>query len=123
MSDKTHDLDDLVYEVQQEWVRICLGATEEEVERAKQQLKSIVLMGLDGTQAVAEDMARQVLTLGRRYTWPELHAMIDAVTVGQVRQVASDYLYDRDPAVVGMGPIGTMPDYNRIRTATQWHRN
>lgn len=123
VSDKVYDLDDLIYEVQQEWVRICLGATEEEVQRAKQQLKSVVLMSLDGTTAIAEDIGRQVLALGRRYSWPEVHAMIDAVDVKEVRRVASEYLYDRDPAVVGMGPIGSMPDYNRIRTATQWHRN
>lgn len=123
VSDKIYDLDDVVYEVQQEWVRICLGATEAEVQRAKQQLKSVVLMSLDGTTAIAEDIGRQVLALGRRYSWPEVHAMIDAVDYKEVRRVASDYLYDRDPAVVGIGPIGSMPDYNRIRTATQWHRN
>jgi processing peptidase subunit beta len=123
ISDKIYDLDDLVYELQQEWVRICLGATEEEVQRAKQQLKSVVLMSLDGTTAIAEDIGRQVLALGRRWSWPEVHALIDAVEVGDVKRVASEYLYDRDPAVVGIGRIGSMPDYNRIRTATQWHRN
>lgn len=123
VSDRLYDLDDLVYEVQQEWVRVCLGTSEEEVARARQQLKSVILMGLDGTTAVAEDIGRQVLAYGRRYSWPEIHALIDAVDAKTVRRVASDYLYDRDPAVVGIGPIGSMPDYNRIRTATQWHRN
>ena len=34
VSDRTNDLDDLLYHVQQEWVRLCLHATDGEVERA-----------------------------------------------------------------------------------------
>lgn len=123
VSDHVHDLDDLVYEIQQEWVRLCLKADDAEVARAKQQLKSSLLLGLDGTNALTDDIGRQVLIYGKRYGWSELHAMIDAVDTAMVRNVASEYLYDRCPAVVGIGPIGSLPDYNRIRAATLWHRN
>lgn len=123
VSDRVRDLDDLVYEVQQEWVRICLNVGEGEVARARMQLKSAVLMSLDGTTPVCEDIGRQVLCYGRRFDWREVHRMIDAVDAKTVRQVASEYLYDRCPAVVGLGNIGSMPDYNRIRAATLWLRN
>jgi mitochondrial-processing peptidase subunit beta len=123
VSDHIHDLDDLVYEIQQEWVRLCLKADDTEVARAKQQLKSAVLLTLDGTNALADDIGRQVLLYGKRYGWAEMHAMIDAVDTAMVRRVASEYLYDRCPAVVGIGQIGSLPDYNRIRAATLWHRN
>lgn len=123
VSDHIYDLDDLVYEVQQEWVRICLNATEGEVARAKAQLKASLLLSLDGTTPICEDIGRQLLTYGKRYSWAELHRMIDAVDAATVRRVASDYLYDRDPAIVALGPIGSFPDYNRIRTATLWLRN
>ena len=49
--------------------------------------------------------------------------MIDAIDAATVRRVATEYLYDRCPAVVGLGPIATLPDYNRIRAATLWLRN
>lgn len=123
VSDHKSDLDDLVYEVQQEWVRLCLGATEAEVARAKTQLKASLLLSLDGTTPICEDIGRQILIYGKRYTWPEINQMIDAIDVKTVRRVASEYLYDRCPAVVALGPIGTFPDYNRIRAATLWLRN
>lgn len=123
VSDHVSDLDDLVYEVQQEWVRICLNANESEVARAKAQLKASLLLSLDGTTPICEDIGRQLLTYGRRYSWQELHRMVDAVDAATVRRVASDYLYDRDPAVVALGPVGIFPDYNRIRAATLWLRN
>lgn len=123
VSDRVHDLDDLVYEVQQEWVRICLNCTEAEVARARTQLKASLLLSLDGTTPITEDIGRQVLTYGKRYSWAEVHRMIDAVDVATVKRVASEYLYDRDPAVVALGPIGSFPDYSRIRASTLWLRN
>lgn len=123
VSDRTQGLDDLIYEVQQEWVRLCLSASEAEVARAKTQLKASLLLALDGTTALAEDIGRQILVYGRHHPWSEVHAMIDAIDAATVRRVATEYLYDRCPAVVGLGPIGTMPDYNRIRAATLWLRN
>jgi processing peptidase subunit beta len=123
VSDHKYDLDDLVYEVQQEWVRICLNACETEVSRAKSQLKAAISLSLDGTTAVCEDIGRQMLAYGHRHSWKQLHDLIDAVDVPTVRRVASEYLYDRDPAVVAIGPIGSVPDYNRIRASTMWLRN
>jgi processing peptidase subunit beta len=123
VADATRDLDDLLYHVQQEWVRLCLRASEGEVARAKMQLKSALLLSLDGTSAIAEDIGRQVLAYGRRLSLPEIYAAIDAVDVRAVRSTATAYLYDRDPAVVALGPVGSLPDYNRIRAATHWLRN
>lgn len=123
VSDHTYDLDDLVYHIQQEWVRLCLSVTEGEVERAKLHLKSALLLSLDSTTAICEDIGRQVLIYGRRMSLPEIHAQIDAIDLKTVKRVASKYLYDRCPAVVGMGAIGSLPDYNRIRASTHWLRN
>lgn len=123
VSDHTYDLDDLVYHVQQEWVRLCLSVTEGEVERAKLHLKSALLLSLDSTTAICEDIGRQVLIYGRRMSLPEIYAQIDSIDHKTVKRVASKYLYDRCPAVVGMGAIGSLPDYNRIRASTHWLRN
>ncbi len=123
VSDRIHGLDDLVYEVQQEWVRICMNATEGEVARAKTQLKASLLLSLDGTTPICEDIGRQILAYGKRYSWADLHAIIDRIDAATVRRVASDYLYDRDPAIVALGPIATFPDYTKIRAATLWLRS
>lgn len=125
VSDHLSGLDDLCYEVQQEWVRICLSVGEGEVERAKKQLKSALLLSLDSTNAIAEDIGRQILIYGNgnRLRWKEIFDKIDACSLDTIKKAASHYLYDRDPAVVAMGPIATFPDYNRIRAATLWLRN
>ncbi|CAH1762546.1 13977_t:CDS:2 [Entrophospora sp. SA101] len=75
-----------------------------EVERAKQQLKSSLLLNLDGTTAVAEDIGRQMVTTGKRLTPKELETIISKITVDDIRRVAGEYLWDKDVAVVGLGP-------------------
>ncbi|CAJ0826442.1 12631_t:CDS:2 [Entrophospora sp. SA101] len=88
-----------------------------EVERAKQQLKSSLLLNLDGTTAVAEDIGRQMVTTGKRLTPKELETIISKITVDDIRRVAGEYLWDKDVAVVGLGP-----DYNRVRSAMSTER-
>jgi mitochondrial-processing peptidase subunit beta len=120
-SERAH-LDDLIYLVQQEIVRLSQSATDAEVARARNQLKTNLLLQLDGTTPVCEDIGRQVLTYGRRMTPFEIDARIEAVDAAAVRRVVYKYMYDRDPALVGIGPVEGMPDYNRVQTATSWLR-
>lgn len=61
-------LDDMLFHVQAEWVRMCLDVTEAEVERAKNQCKTSTLMSLDGSTMVADDIGRQLLAYGQRLT-------------------------------------------------------
>lgn len=109
--------------VQGEWVRLCLHVTKGEVERAKTQIKAMMMLSLDGSTPVAEDIGRQLLSFGKRYTLAEMHAIVDAVDVSMVKKVCSEYLYDRCPSVAAFGPIESLPDYNRIRASTLWLRN
>lgn len=50
-------VDDLTHFTLREWTRMSLSPTSVEVERAKSQLKASLLLGLDGTTAVAEDVS------------------------------------------------------------------
>jgi len=115
---------DALCELLKEWVRIGFSATDAEVERAKNKLKSVCLMQLDGTYAIAEDIGRQLLTLGRRMTPAEVFLRIDQITSQQVREVAFNYLNDTDPAVAAVGDVEgpDFPDYNVLRGWTYWNR-
>ena len=115
-------LDDIFYFLVQEWIRLSTGIAEHEVERAKNQLKTSILLQLDSTTAICEDIGRQMLTYGRHMTPYEIDARIEAVTVKDVKAVASRYIYDRDLAIAAMGPIEAMPDYTRIRSNMSWLR-
>lgn len=90
------NLDDLTHFTMKEWRRMSTAPTETEVERAKAQLKASLLLGLDGTTAVAEDIGRQIVTSGKRMTPQEIEAAIDSVTTGEIQRVAQRYLWDRD---------------------------
>jgi len=99
------------------WRRQCVNATDADVYRAKNQLKTSLLLSLDSSVQVAEEIGRHVLCYGRRISPFELDKMIEQVDAAKVRQVALEYLYDSDPAVVGYGPVESLQDYNRIRSA------
>lgn len=108
--------------VMYEMVRLCHEATEEEVTRAKTQLKTALLSGLDGSTAQCEDIGRQLLTYGRRLTPAEIVARIDAIDVASVRAAATEYIHDKEVAVAGVGSVHELPDINWFRRRTTWYR-
>lgn len=55
------NVDDMVHFTLREWTRMSLAPTTVEVERAKSQLKASLLLGLDGTTAIAEDVRAGLL--------------------------------------------------------------
>ncbi|OLY78397.1 Mitochondrial-processing peptidase subunit beta [Smittium mucronatum] len=116
-------LDDLVHFTLKEWSRLSISVTEAEVERAKQQLKTSLLLNLDGTTAVAEDIGRQMLTHGKRMEPSEVAAAVDRITAKDVHRVAYERIWDNEVAVVGIGPVNGLPDYNRVRGAMSFMRS
>lgn len=115
-----YKLNDLMWYTLEAMVRLVHKTTEEEVEVAKIQLKANMLMQLDGSSAVCEEIGRQMLTYGRRLTPAEIFARIDAVDANAVKQVADLVVNDKDHALAAMGPIHELPDYNFIRRRSFW---
>jgi len=74
-----HTIDDMMFNIQGEWMRMCASVTEFEVTRAKNQLKMHLMQRHGGTTATCDDMARQLLYTGRRTTLAELDSAIDAL--------------------------------------------
>lgn len=73
-----------------------MAPTVVEVERAKSQLKASLLLSLDGTTAIAEDIGRQLVTSGRRMSPKQIEFAVDAVTPAEIQRVAQKYLWDKD---------------------------
>lgn len=133
VSENLMNLDDLTHFTLREWTRMSIAPTEVEVERAKSQLKASMLLGLDGTTAIAEDIGRQLVTSGRRMTPKQIEFAIDTVTSEEIKRVAQKYLWDKDVchasciptfsllnvflqiALAAVGSIDGLLDYSRIR--------
>eukprot|EP01113_Clastostelium_recurvatum_P047190 TRINITY_DN836_c0_g1_i1.p1 TRINITY_DN836_c0_g1~~TRINITY_DN836_c0_g1_i1.p1 ORF type:complete len:468 (-),score=135.81 TRINITY_DN836_c0_g1_i1:44-1447(-) len=115
-------VEDLIAITITEWQRLANGATSAEVERAKAKLTASLLMALDGTTAITEEIGRQMISLDRRVPAAEVAQRIQEVTASDVRRVARERLTDISPAVVAIGPIEGLPDYNQIRGWTYWNR-
>ncbi|KAK6194131.1 hypothetical protein LQW54_011772 [Pestalotiopsis sp. IQ-011] len=115
VSDKLTSLDDLVHFTLREWSRLSQSVTESEVERAKAQLKASILLSLDSTSAVAEDIGRQLITTGRRMNPAEIERTIDRITEKDVMEFANKKLWDQDVAISAVGSIEGLLDYQRIR--------
>ncbi|KAL6983373.1 mitochondrial processing peptidase [Sarracenia purpurea var. burkii] len=115
-------LDDLAYAIMYEMSKLCYRVSEADVIRARNQLKSSLLLHVDGTSPVAEDIGRQLITYGRRIPFAELFARIDAVDASTIKRVANSFIFDKDVAIAAMGPIQGLPDYNWFRRRTYWLR-
>ncbi|XP_074275822.1 putative mitochondrial-processing peptidase subunit beta, mitochondrial [Silene latifolia] len=115
-------LDDLAWAIMHEFSKLCYRVSDDDVTRACNQLKSSMLLHMDGTGPIAEDIGRQLLTYGRRIPYAELFARIDAVDASAVKRVANRFIYDRDVAIAAMGPVKNLPDYNWFRRRTYWNR-
>lgn len=58
-------------------MRLCTNVTEFEVQRAKNLLKTNMMLMLDGSTPICEDIGRQLLCYGRRVPISEIDARID----------------------------------------------
>jgi processing peptidase subunit beta len=96
VSENLVNLDDLLHFTLREWTRMSVAPTVAEVERAKSQLKASLLLGLDGTTAIAEDIGRQLVTSGQRMSPRQIESAIDAVNPDEIKRVAQKYLWDKD---------------------------
>jgi len=115
VSENKTQLDDLVHFTLREWSRLSINVSEAEVERAKAQLKASILLSLDGTTSVAEDIGRQIITTGRRMDPAEIERVVGGITEQDVMRFAQKKLWDRDIAMSAVGSIEGVLDYNRIR--------
>ncbi|GAA5975652.1 hypothetical protein JCM10908_005231 [Rhodotorula pacifica] len=98
------------------------GITEQELRRARNQLKSSLAMALESRMVQAEDLGRQVQVHGRKVSMPEMADLIDRVTLTDLFRVAnrvlrpstSPVLADRKrnglPTVVAQGKLRGLPD-------------
>ena len=92
-----------------EMKRAAGDMSDEEVARARAQMKAGMLMGLEGPSSRAERLARMMQIWGRVPTLEEVVERIDAVTTRDVRAFA-EVMATRAPAALALyGPVSDAP--------------
>lgn len=89
-------------------------AQNDELMRARAQIKAGLLMGLESSSNRAETAARQLFTHGRIVDTDELVAMVEAVDATAVRDAAA-LIFASEPTLAVLGPSRNVPDLDAIK--------
>lgn len=79
--------------------------TEGELQRAKNQLKGNIILGLESTSSRMNNIARQEIYHGRYYSPREIMEEIDSLTLGQLRDLASRLIRKDMLSFTAYGPV------------------
>lgn len=91
-----------------EMEQLAAGATEREVARAKAQLKSSLLMGLERPGQRAEQIASHIFTHGRLLSIEEMTGRLDAIDARAVRDFGEQMMESVNPSMAAVGPVGQL---------------
>ena len=84
----------------------------EELRRAKDHLKGSMLLSLEGSGSRMSTLARYHIYFDRQFTPDELIAMLEAVTVEQVQQIAREFF---EPQRVAASVVGNLNGFDLTR--------
>ena len=93
--------------------KLATEVREEEVTRARTQLKASILMGLENTGTRCEQLAQHILIYGRPLPVEEIVAKIEAADLAAVRRVAERFT-NGHPTLASLGPIAQVEDFARV---------
>jgi predicted Zn-dependent peptidase len=104
---------DLIPVVCDELGRLTRDVTEEEVIRARAQLRASILMSRESTNARCEQQATQIQIFGRALPPEEIVERIDAVDAATVARLGSELAAGK-PTLASLGPIAGVESLDRV---------
>ncbi|CBS86146.1 M16 family metallopeptidase [Azospirillum lipoferum] len=104
---------ELIPVVCDEIAKVGADVTEDEVARARAQLKAGTLMALESSMSRCEQLGQQILIYDRPVPVEEIVAKIDGVDRDAVVKATSRLRASR-PTVAALGPIAKLESYDRI---------
>lgn len=114
-ADSATDMSLFVNAVLKEWARLKAGdITEEEVERSKAQLKASLVLALDDSTAIAEDIGRQLVNTGYRLSPEDVFQRIETICRQDVIDWANYRLKDKPIAVCALGNCNSLPSHKEM---------
>ena len=85
--------------------------TEKEIDRAKAQLKTSIVMNLESASSRADQIARQFLAFGEVPEMATLIKKIEAVTAEQVRKLALEIFKSAPPSLSAVGQLSALENH------------
>ncbi|CAI5793990.1 mitochondrial-processing peptidase subunit alpha [Podarcis lilfordi] len=107
---------EMVEIITREFILMAGAVGEVELERAKTQLQSMLMMNLESRPVIFEDVGRQVLATGMRKLPHELCVLIGKVNASDIKRVVTKMLRNK-PAVACLGDLTELPSYEHIQAA------
>ncbi len=106
-------VDEAVGAIAEELTKIRLeGVGKRELEKAKQQVRGRMIMGLEGNASVADMMGGDLIVSGKVWTLDELLAKIDSVSADMVIGAADKYLQPASLHFAAIGPLSAATTKN-----------
>lgn len=90
------------------------SVTEQEVNRARAQLKAGLMMSLESSSTRANQIARQLLIHNRVVSPEELIQKIDAVDVSAISKLAAGLFERTRPTLSAVGDLSGLSPYDKI---------
>ncbi|HKV40703.1 MAG TPA: pitrilysin family protein, partial [Blastocatellia bacterium] len=81
---------------------------EAELQRAKDQLKVSIMLGLESTSSRMSNLARQEIFFGRQTSFDEILGRIGAVSALDVQRIAREIFESKEFAIAALGPLGDL---------------
>ncbi|PCH80830.1 MAG: peptidase M16 [Hyphomicrobiales bacterium] len=108
------DLKELMPVMLGELMRVPQDLTENEVNRAKAQLKAGLLMSLESPTARASQIARQSLVFGMPLTLQDIIDRIEGVTTTDLRELSERIFTKSRPTLSSIGPVDGLMDCDDV---------
>ncbi|MFT8422302.1 MAG: pitrilysin family protein [Gluconacetobacter sp.] len=96
--------------------KVQLQVGQDELDRARAQLKSSLLMSLESTGSRCEQLARQLQVFGRLVPTAETVSLVNKVTIEDVKRVAAR-VFRGTPTLASLGPVQNIPTLGSIAEA------
>ena len=109
------DLQELVPVVLDEVRKTADRIDQSELDRARAQIRSGLLMSMESPVARAGQIARQILLFGRPIPNDELMERLDALSVERIRDLAGRLFFDTTPTLAALGPVKNIHRLDDIR--------
>lgn len=105
---------ELIPVVASELKKMTSTVTDQEVDRAKAQIKAGILMSLESTTSRMEQLGRQQMIFGKHITREEVIKKIEALDATKIMNCASRIIGGSELSLGAIGPLASLNNYQNI---------